>query len=342
VPPDSYWVVIQKGQFRREYQMVVGPGLHHELDPADSTLPSELDPINGKWIPKIALASGVFDDLQDILGKMGMGAVDGTGRFQQGSSSGIFDVYSNGGAIDGSAVNTLAWLVDDLQRMLQYHIIFIPCSGSTNTSVLSDVDVLRNIRDYVKAGGKLYVTDWSGEWADNVFPAQIDLGSVDTPADAYDPATDTWTIADFGDADGSPSYASNSAEAADENLNQWLATQAGPLATGGMGAFNASNFVVTGNWNHIEGLNSVQIGVDDDGNPVFDEPRVYVLGPDDNSNPNLVKPLTVTFEPTGCGRVLYSTYHTTDDTHVGLVPQERVLLYLMLEIGECKEGPIVD
>ena len=50
--------------------------------------------------------------------------------------------------------------------------------------------MLRNIRDYVAAGGNLYVTDWSGEWHDNVFPEQIRLGggigglfnTTDTPA----------------------------------------------------------------------------------------------------------------------------------------------------------------
>ena len=53
--------------------------------------------------------------------------------------------------------------------------------------------------------------------------------------------------------------------------------------------------------------------------------------------PTPKKPLTVTYEPTGCGRVLFSTYHTTDSTHVGLVPQERVLLYLIMQIGMCQE-----
>jgi hypothetical protein len=54
-----------------------------------------------------------------------------------------------------------------------------------------------------------------------------------------------------------------------------------------------------------------------------------------------VHPLTVTFEPNGCGRVMYSTYHTADLSHPGLLPQERVLLYLILQIGECKSGPVI-
>jgi hypothetical protein len=93
------------------------------------------------------------------------------------------------------------------------------------------------------------------------------------------------------------------------------------------------------NWNTIEAVTPVQVGTDDEGLPLMDSPRAYVIGGHGTSTPK--KPLTVTYEPAGCGRVLYSTYHTTDSAHSGLVPQERVLLYLVMEIGVCKEGPIL-
>ncbi len=94
------------------------------------------------------------------------------------------------------------------------------------------------------------------------------------------------------------------------------------------GVANASSMEVSGNWNHIEKVRSVDLGVlDEEGNPVIDEPK---------------KPLTVTFEPAGCGRVLYSTYHTTHNTHSGLMRQERILLYLIMEIGVCNGDPIIE
>jgi hypothetical protein len=65
-----------------------------------------------------------------------------------------------------------------------------------------------------------------------------------------------------------------------------------------------------------------------------------VIGDDGFAGPK--KALSVTYEPAGCGRVLYSTYHTTDFTHEGLAPQERILAYLIMEIGICKDGPIID
>jgi hypothetical protein len=345
VVPNTYWLVIQKGQFRIEQQIVVGEDQTLMLPAEQTTLPSVHDPDNGRWVPRVALASGSFDDMEDILGKMGLGEVDSSGRFVPSSAAGAFDVYSNGGAIDGVALGTLAELMGDLTTMMSYHIIFIPCSGSLNTAALDNQNVLRNIRDYVNAGGKLYVTDWSGEWSDNVFPAQVELydgsfGGTDTPAHAYDPLNDTWDTSLFGDADGSPSYTSDDAEAIDADLHTWLNGQRGPTAAGTEAIFNASNMSFVGNWNHIEGLETVQVGEDDKGLPVFDEPYAFIIGSDGLGAGK--KPLTVTFEPTGCGRVLYSTYHTTETTHTGLVPQERVLLYLIMEIGVCKSGPIVD
>jgi hypothetical protein len=51
-----------------------------------------------------------------------------------------------------------------------------------------------------------------------------------------------------------------------------------------------------------------------------------------------VRPMTVSGQY-GCGRMMFSTYHTTESTHLGLTPQELVLLYIILEIGVCHGEP---
>jgi hypothetical protein len=334
--PGTYWLVVQKAQFRLEQEVVITGT--QELGPELTTLPSVHDPDNGKWIPHIALAAGDYDAMESILGKMGIGQVGPDGTFIPPSAIGRFDVYSNGGwDLDSVAVGSLTQLVSDLDRMMNYHIIFIPCAGDENHPALRDQGNLRNIRDYVKAGGRLYVTDWSGEWMDNVFPEAIELkGRVDTPANAYNRDTDRWVLTEFGNADGSPSYSSPDAEAVDPDLASWLDGQTGPTGW----PIDPTAFFVEGNWDHIIGLHDVEIGVDDEGQPVVDKPRPYVVGSDGTAGGK--KTLTATFEPTGCGRVLYSTYHTTESVHVGLEPQERVLLYLLLEIGVCKDDPVVE
>jgi hypothetical protein len=64
-------------------------------------------------------------------------------------------------------------------------------------------------------------------------------------------------------------------------------------------------------------------------------PKVWITG----NTPSVAKPLTVSFER-GCGRVLFSTYHTETSGSGGLKPQELALLYVLLEVGVCVE-PVI-
>ena len=40
----------------------------------------------------------------------------------------------------------------------------------------------------------------------------------------------------------------------------------------------------------------------------------------------------------GCGKMMFSTYHTAEGNHPGLMAQELILFYLILEIGVCQES----
>jgi len=343
--PGVYWLVVEKGQFRRQVEVEVIEGATVELDAELTTLPSRNAPSEGMFTPRVAMAVGGSDHLEDIFGKMQLGDVDASGRFVPESSLGVIDIYSNGGNAGTVAMGTLEDLVRDPALLAEYHIVFIPCSGDQHTRALRDQNVLRNIRNYVAGGGNLYVTDWSGEWMDNVFPEQIQLGEgafgffggrVDTPAAAYDRATDTWNTSLFGNADGD-SYDTPNAEVVDADMFAWLNGQVGPTpGSASPSTYNASNFRITGNWNYIEAVHNVVVGSDEGGRDVVDEPKVWVIG-GSTSRPSPKRPMTVSFEPAGCGRVLFSTYHTTDGVHTGLMPQERVLLYLIMEIGTCRD-----
>ena len=341
--PGKRWLVIQKGQFRLEQELDITTS-DITLETAQTTLPSVMDQANGKWIPRVAIAAGSYDPLESILGKMGIGAVDAQGSYS--ATNGKLDLVDNGGNTLGMTVSTLEALVRDPAKLASYHIILIPCSGDSNTAALQDQQVLKNLRDYVKLGGKLYVTDWSGEWMDNVFPTQVQLGeggfggfggSIDTPASAYASVSDSWNSSQFGSADGD-AYDSNDADAVDPGLASWLGAQRGPTPSSATtSAFNAHQFEAVDNWNYIQTLTPVQVGIEN-GSPVVDTPKAWVTGSGGGSGRHA---LTVTFEPAGCGRVMFSTYHTTPGAHLGLYPQERVLLYLLMEIGVCSDNPVI-
>jgi hypothetical protein len=348
VQPGHYWFVIEKGQFRLEQELDLTAGTT-TLAPQNTTLPSKQDGANGAWIPRIAIAYGNYDAVGDILAKIGIGTLSGEKNpnmsgVDAGDSTAEITFYTYGTTGAGS-VN---YLVSNIDEMRKYHIIFFPCSTEVDDTLLSNQTILKNIRQFVAEGGKLYVTDWSGETADNAFPPQLQLGDggfgggIDAVG-TYDPIALTGTLTTPGTADGSL-YTATDGKAVDPDLDAWLGLQMGPTEDGpGITLYTPDHFTVVDNWNWIAKLNSVMKGTDMDGMPLYDDPKAWVTGSDDSGHgPH---PLAVTYEPAGCGKVLYSTFQTSgssaSEMHAGLMPQERVLLFLIMEISACTQNPVI-
>jgi len=299
-----YWLVIKKGPFRLEQEIDVTTGAV-TLPPQDTTLPHQLDGANGAWIPKVAIVRGSHDAIEDILGKVGFGTMAGD---KLGTPDGEITFYDWGVTGPRSA----EYLIQHLDELRSYHIIFFPCTYAVNSALLQDQSVLRNLRQFVADGGKLYVTDWSGEVADRAFPPQIEFGgfgAIDSTG-TYDPVTLTGTLTQAGTADGDK-YHSSDARAVDANLNAWIGLQTGPSETSPVPMpYNPNAFQAYYNWNYIESLTSVMKGSDAMGNPVYDEPKAWVTASDGQHGQ---RPVAVTYEPTGCGKVLYSTFQTSGE-----------------------------
>jgi hypothetical protein len=341
IGPGEHLLVIEKAQFRIETTVVVPEGVGVDLPPAQTTLPSRHDPDAGLWIPRVAIAIGDSDHIEDIFGKIGILDVDGAGRVLESSFAATDRVVLYGNPIDppfpAQHEGTITELFGDLDTMKRFHIIFVPCNYETDVSALATPAVRQNIRDYVAAGGKLYVTDWSAEWEDAAFPEWI---AFDTSIDTTPAMAGAGTI---GTGDGDFGHFALHARVEDPTLATWLDGQKAPLVipTGGEeldfpseyaeGVIDASDFVIEQNWTLIRDLPEVTIG------DTTLQARTWISG----DYLGTYYPHTVTFEPS-CGRVLYSTYHTAQQTHQHLVPQERVLLHLIMEIGVCNDGPIVD
>lgn len=339
VSAGDYWLVIQKGQFRIEQRMTFGLGTT-ALPPAQTTLPSQWNPAQGLYMPRVAMAQGTNDDIEDILGKLGFGTMSGDSFSNPLGENGATEmtIYQ----YSGTAADSVTFLLQNMDEMRKYHIIFFPCAVSMGglNALLSDQNVLANVRRYVNEGGKLYVTDWSGELADRAFPQQLELG--DSGADSvgtYDPVALTGTLTTVGDADGGL-YNSSDGKAVDQGLHDWLGLQTGPHENGGIGMYNPDAFEVTDLWNWIKKLNPVQIGIDENSLPVYDMPKAWVTGSKPGEPGATAKPVAVTYQPTGCGKVLYTAFQTAVGAHTGLYPQERVLLYLIMEIQTCSDNPI--
>jgi hypothetical protein len=312
----DWWLVVQKGQFRRFRQITLSTDGEVVSVPIDySTLPNASDPANGDSIPHIAVALGSYDTMEDILAKISLAGLTYDYHAELGSA--VFDVYDNGGGGFGSGERPFSDLVTDPRLMAQYHIIFVPCSSSTTDDYLENRSVQENIRNWVRDGGKWYVADWSYEWAEFMFPEAMDMQGDDTV---------------IGDADMMSSSYDGDGHVVDPDLAAWL-TEVG---------HDPENVVFEEIWDNICGLGTLD-GVDEDGAPVTITPYTWAEGPQEHPCGGGDYPYTITF-PYGCGKVLFTTYHTVGPmagTHADLLAQEKILLYLIMEIGVCTDEVII-
>jgi hypothetical protein len=301
-------LIVQKGEFLRvsDIDLVEGP---NTVLPMQSSLPGEWNPEAGMWIPRVAVVETFNDSIYNILAKIGMGSVDGNGALTPGTET--FDLLQQA---DGGA------LLDDLERMRQYHIIFVPCMSQVGMGTLSELRKL-NIRQWVEEGGKFYVTDWANEYVYETFPNYQTLHEQ-----TFDP--------DLG-------YYDSTGTVLDPELLAWL--QALPPALKDIGGghpnlLSLPQVTLVDNWSGIDAIPPV-ITQDAMGNDVDVGHHAWVEGPCESCSPsNEARPMTISADY-GCGRLMFSTYHTDEGVHAGLTPQELILLYIILEIGVCHDAP---
>jgi hypothetical protein len=89
------------------------------------------------------------------------------------------------------------------------------------------------------------------------------------------------------------------------------------------------------NYSGIEAVHPVLVD-DGMGNMVDVGHKTWVQGPCTSctADPNTARPMAITGQY-GCGRMMYSTFENSSTAHLGLNPQELILLYMILEIGVC-------
>lgn len=194
-------------------------------------------------------------------------------------------------------------LFKDTSILNQYQILFSPCSDSDGTecntwSEAETSPTTGNLQQWVQSGGRFYATDYNYEWVRRPWPGYITWTGEQK---------ETGSACNKGGSDGL-------ATVNDPGLKEWLELQGIP------------DFTIHGSWIGIDKVNTVA-SFDADNNPVDVTPTVWV-------STKSGKPATVSFER-GCGRVLYSTYHTEGDAGKPLLEQERALLYVLLEVGVC-------
>jgi len=293
------YLIVQKGQFRKVRNIDVAAG-SQQVDPEFTRLPGRMNKAAGEDIPKMAVIVGQWDAIEVSLAKLGLAElVTGPYGFQ------TVNPDTAGFTMVQPMQNPDNYL-KDWNLLSQFHIVFIPCSGSDGTTCTDTLpdnpQVQENLQRFVNEGGKLYVTDYSYEYVRRPWPGFVTW-------DSENPAT--------GSACLTGDYTAP-ATVDDPEMKEWLAAQ---------GIFD---FEVEANWTRITSLHT-QPGLDPQGATVDITPTAWVKG---NGNP-----CTISFQER-CGRVLFSTYHTEGNGNSGLLAQEKALLYVLLEVGVCVGPPI--
>jgi hypothetical protein len=311
-PGDKY-LVVQKGAFRRVRPITIVEG-DQDVPPELTRMPPKMDKANGDDVPKIAVVVGAWDPIELVLARMGLEAKvtpsGPFGKYQVLSKNATgFAVYGIQNLGETSPYPPSITLLTTPSEIEKYHIVFIPCSGGSNiggegngpacSGAFTGGKTASTLEGFVRKGGRIYASDWSYEYVRQAFQGFV----------SWDGETST-----VGSA-CQPGGGMESGSAKEPGLAAWLGAQNKTLTT------------VDDAWTHIHSVNPV-MDVDADNKPVTSTPTVWVEA---NQNP------AATSFKHGCGRVLYSTYHTqpTSEITAPLEPQALSLLYMILEVGVC-------
>ncbi len=281
----TQFLVVQKGGFRRVREIYVSKG-DAKLPDTLTTLPPKSDPATGDEVPRMTVVHGQYDEIEASLEKLGI-------------DPSAIDVVKS--PLVGEAAKAF---LRDAARVDDRHIVFLPCGDFTqptpNVDLSSEKVIQDNLKAFVRAGGRLYVTDWHYDFIARTFPGFVQFAAASATA-----CSGCEKLAYDADA-----------VVTDPSLGAWMSAQ------------SLTTFTLQKNYTGIASVSAVT----SNGKTVT--PRVWVSGSRAGAAP---KPATVSFEE-GCGRVLFSTYHT-EPFSTSLTPQERALLGVLLEVSVCNDSP---
>lgn len=328
------------------------------LTVSETTMPAE-----GEGALNIAVVTGAYDEIQDVLAKIGYGSLDEDNRLLLGSETftiyrgGDYDLDAELAAISEETYPLSSVLFGDVDLMHTYDIIFINCGADESVTAASasasvskhvhlshaeyhqargtakslyavssgiDSDVEANLDAYVTAGGKLYVTDLAYDFIEQTFAEVMDFQAGGDD----DPNTaETANAAQLGTAGIVADATVNDAE-----LQAYLAAVPSNTILDNLSPnYGACATDVNGSATSLNADNTVRIGDFLSSWAVMKAAydattKVWLEGAVSFDGGSEVRPLTISraIGDNG-GKVFYSSYHTSHSCATGeVVDDERV------------------
>ncbi|MEM5564895.1 carboxypeptidase-like regulatory domain-containing protein [Psychroserpens sp. AS72] len=304
IPVGDYTINLTKGLFSTQKNITVEEDIM-------------LDTYRIENIPSIAVVTGDYDNIENILYSIGLvdldtglplfDIIDGTSFNRIGhpnnhanhvnhghNDSESFSVARNNPMLTSNVDFNYQVFLNDPELLDNYDIIFINCGSNTGS-----LDGGQNLYDYVNNGGYLYATDWAARALGTITNNNADFVSFLVPERSGNSLSTTATILDgdlsawlltFGIGIDDTIYI-------DEFLPSWQVIE----------SFDAQT---TTSW-----LNGPVIYSDDSGTSISEN-----------------KDLAVTF-PLGNGGVLYSSFHT-ENSNPDFTTTDRVMEFMVFEMTD--------
>jgi hypothetical protein len=317
-------LVIQVGRWRR--QVTIPNVAACESMPLDAQL-SRLPKSNAEGdIPRMALSTGGADALECLLRKIGLDDSEittptGDGRLHLYAGAGgtnKFDANNGGTSLPNA---TTLWA--DFTSLSKYDIAFLSCEGGQNAGS-KPMTARAALKDFTDMGGRVFASHWHNIW--------IDSGPAPWPT--------TLTRVNLSDLN-SITADIDQATPKGHDLAQWLlnvgaSTTLGKIAiTAAQHTVRAVNAALADRWIYLD-------------TTANNQPSVQYM--------SFTTPVEVPPE-SRCGRVVFSDIHVASgDRSSGnlafpsggctsnvnnMTPQEKVLAFMIFDIGACIDGPIL-
>ena len=154
LPVGVHEIIAEKGSFETSFEVLIQADIELELA-EEECLSGEID---------IAVISGEFDSIEDVLLDMGL----------------VYDLYP--GMWDHTATD----LLRDPAALGEYDVVMINCDMMLEWAA-HWYEVSTNLEAFVADGGSLYVSDWAFYVLESTFPDMIDF--VGNDMDGFEVAT---------------------------------------------------------------------------------------------------------------------------------------------------------